>query len=53
MKTIIRNFLYFLCRFKMATILNVAGLSVAFAAILCYQNWRAANANPVDSIKSE
>lgn len=34
MKTIVRNFLYVLRRFKMATILNVAGLSVAFAAFL-------------------
>lgn len=34
MKTIIRNFLSVLRRFKMATFLNVAGLSVAFAAFL-------------------
>lgn len=34
MKTIIRNFLNVLKRFKMATALNVAGLSVAFAAFL-------------------
>lgn len=32
MKTIIRNFLSVLRRFKMATLLNIAGLSVAFAA---------------------
>jgi putative ABC transport system permease protein len=31
MKTIIRNFLSVLRRFKMATVLNVLGLSVAFA----------------------
>jgi putative ABC transport system permease protein len=34
MKTILRNFLSVLRRFKMATALNVAGLSVAFAAFL-------------------
>ncbi len=34
MKTIIRNFLSVLRRFKMATILNVLGLSVAFAAFM-------------------
>lgn len=34
MKTIIRNFLSVLRRFKMATVLNVAGLSVAFAAFI-------------------
>lgn len=34
MKTIIRNFISVLRRFKMATILNVAGLSVAFAAFI-------------------
>lgn len=34
MKTIIRNFLSVLRRFKMATILNILGLSVAFAAFM-------------------
>lgn len=34
MKTIIRNFLSVLRRFKMAMILNVLGLSVAFAAFV-------------------
>lgn len=34
MKTIIRNFLNVLRRFKMATLLNVLGLSVAFAAFM-------------------
>lgn len=34
MKTLIRNFLSMLRRFRMATFLNVAGLSVAFAAFL-------------------
>ena len=34
MKTIIRNFINVLIRFKVATILNVAGLAVAFAAFL-------------------
>lgn len=34
MKTIIRNFLSVLRRFKIATFLNVAGLAVAFAAFL-------------------
>ncbi|RHJ90691.1 ABC transporter permease [Parabacteroides bouchesdurhonensis] len=34
MKTIIRNFLSVLRRFKMATVLNVAGLAVAFAAFI-------------------
>lgn len=34
MKTIIRNFLSVLRRFKMATLLNVLGLSVAFAAFM-------------------
>lgn len=34
MKTIIRNFLSVLRRFKMATALNVAGLAVAFAAFI-------------------
>ncbi len=34
MKTIIRNFLNVLRRFKMATTLNVAGLAVAFAAFI-------------------
>lgn len=34
MKTIIRNFLSVLRRFKMATILNVLGLSIAFAAFM-------------------
>jgi putative ABC transport system permease protein len=34
MKTIIRNFLSVLRRFKMATVLNILGLSVAFAAFI-------------------
>ena len=34
MKTIIRNFLSVLRRFKMATALNIAGLAVAFAAFI-------------------
>ena len=34
MKTIIRNFLSVLRRFKMATLLNILGLSVAFAAFM-------------------
>lgn len=34
MKTLVRNFLSVLRRFKMATILNVLGLSVAFAAFI-------------------
>ncbi|MDD4514295.1 ABC transporter permease [Massilibacteroides sp.] len=34
MKTILRNFIYVLRRFKMATILNILGLSIAFAAFL-------------------
>lgn len=34
MKTIIRNFLSVLRRFRMATILNIAGLSIAFAAFM-------------------
>ena len=34
MKTIIRNFINVLTRFKVATILNVAGLAVAFAAFI-------------------
>lgn len=34
MKTLIRNFLSVLRRFKMATVLNVAGLAVAFAAFI-------------------
>lgn len=34
MKTIIRNFLSALRRFKMATLLNILGLSVAFAAFM-------------------
>ena len=34
MKTIVRNFLSVLRRFKMATVLNVLGLSVAFAAFI-------------------
>lgn len=34
MKTIIRNFFSVLRRFKMATILNILGLSVAFAAFM-------------------
>jgi hypothetical protein len=50
MKTIIRNFLSALRRYKLAIALNVLELSVAFAA---FQNWRAANMNPVESIKAE
>lgn len=34
MKTIIRNFFNVLRRFKMATVLNILGLSVAFAAFM-------------------
>jgi putative ABC transport system permease protein len=34
MKTIFRNFYYVLMRFRMATLLNVAGLSTAFAAFM-------------------
>ena len=34
MKTIIRNFINVLIRFKVATFLNVAGLAVAFAAFI-------------------
>jgi len=34
MKTILRNFLSILKRFKMATVLNILGLSVAFAAFI-------------------
>lgn len=34
MKTILRNFLSVLRRFKMATVLNIFGLSVAFAAFM-------------------
>lgn len=34
MKTILRNFISVLRRFKMATILNILGLSVAFAAFM-------------------
>ena len=34
MKTIIRNFLSVLRRYKLATALNVLGLSVAFAAFM-------------------
>lgn len=34
MKAFIRNFVYTCCHFKMATVLNVIGLSVAFAAFL-------------------
>ena len=34
MKTILRNLLSVLCRFKMATLLNVLGLSVAFSAFI-------------------
>ncbi|MCC8155340.1 MAG: hypothetical protein LIP01_14860 [Tannerellaceae bacterium] len=34
MKTIIRNFLSVLKRFKMATVLNILGLTVAFAAFI-------------------
>jgi putative ABC transport system permease protein len=34
MKTIVRNFLSVLRRYKLATALNVLGLSVAFAAFM-------------------
>ena len=34
MKTIIRNFINVLIRFKVATFLNVVGLAVAFAAFI-------------------
>lgn len=34
MKTIIRNFFSVICRFKMATVLNMLGLSVAFTAVI-------------------
>lgn len=34
MKTIVRNFFYTLRRFRMATLLNIVGLSVAFAAFI-------------------
>ena len=34
MKTILRNFFFVLRRFKMATILNVLGLSVAYVAFI-------------------
>lgn len=34
MKTIIRNFISILRRFKMATVLNILGLSIAFAAFM-------------------
>ena len=34
MRTILRNFLNVLCRFKMASFLNIVGLSVAFTAFL-------------------
>ena len=34
MKTIIRNLISTLRRFKMATVLNILGLSVAFAAVI-------------------
>lgn len=34
MKTILRNLLSVLRRFKMATLLNVLGLSVAFSAFI-------------------
>lgn len=39
MKTILRNFLFILRRFKMATTLNVLGLSIAFASfmVICMQ----------------
>ena len=39
------------------TLTNILGMSVAFAAItlavVTLQSWRAANANPVDSLKIE
>lgn len=38
MKTIIRNFINVLIRFKVATFLNVAGLAVAFAAFFNYHD---------------
>lgn len=34
MKTILRNFISVLRRFKMATLLNILGLSVAFSAFM-------------------
>ena len=34
MKTLMRNFMSIIRRFQIATLLNVAGLSVAFAAFL-------------------
>lgn len=34
MKAFIRNFVYTCCHFRMATVLNIIGLSVAFAAFL-------------------
>jgi len=34
MKTVIRNFFSVICRFKMATILNILGLSVAFTVAI-------------------
>jgi putative ABC transport system permease protein len=34
MKTVIRNFYSILNRFRMATTLNIIGLSIAFAAFL-------------------
>ena len=34
MNSIVRNFVFVISRFKMASFLNVAGLSVAFTAFL-------------------
>ena len=34
MNSIVRNFIFVISRFKMASFLNVAGLSVAFTAFL-------------------
>ena len=34
MKTILRNFISVLRRFRMATLLNILGLSIAFAAFM-------------------
>lgn len=34
MKTIIRNFINVLRRFRMATFLNITGLAIAFAAFI-------------------
>jgi len=38
MKTIIRNFINVLIRFKVATFLNVAGLAVAFRRVFNYHD---------------